>query len=631
MCSQQQNRILSLITRPQQVQELSLQQLQDLTQELRQEIIHTVSRTGGHLAPSLGVVELTVALLKHFDPARDKLIWDVGHQSYAYKILTRGLDKFQTLRQTDGISGFPHREESPYDHFGVGHSSTSISAALGMAVARDLQQQEHKVLAVIGDGSMTAGLAYEGLNQAGDLDRNLVVILNDNEMSISKNVGALSSFFSRKLADQRFKRFKEDLKSWLRQVPRIGDELVNYARRSEESLKSFFTPGMLFEAFKFTYLGPINGHNLQHLLPVLEQVRSLQGPILVHVLTTKGKGYAPAENNPTHYHGVGCFEPQTGHKQKSKTTSLDYSKVLGQALCKLAARNNQVLAISAAMPEGTGLSGFQASYPERFFDVGICEQHAVTFAAGLASQGFRPVVCIYSTFLQRAYDQIVHDVCLQNLPVVFCLDRAGLVGEDGATHHGSFDISYLRHIPNMTLLAPKNEPEMQDMLAFALAQPGPVAIRYPRGLGPGYDLSQEPQALQGSQGELLQTGRDCTVLAVGSMVYPAWAAIQELEQETGCSLGLFNARFIKPLPREQLLELAGNSRALLIVEENALQGGFSSAVLELLADDGLLQGLRIKRLGLQDRFWEHGGQQELRSRAGLDVPGIKKALQQLLT
>ncbi|MFW6178278.1 MAG: 1-deoxy-D-xylulose-5-phosphate synthase [Desulfohalobiaceae bacterium] len=624
-------KLLPLISRPQQVQELSLQQLQQLTDELRQEIIKTVSCTGGHLAPSLGVVELTVALLKLFDPEADRLIWDVGHQSYVYKILTQGQERFRTLRQKGGISGFPNRQESKYDHFGVGHSSTSVSAALGMAIARDLLQQKHKVLAVIGDGSMTAGLAYEGLNQAGDLDRDLVVILNDNEMSISKNVGALSSFFSRKLADQRFLRFKEDLKSWLRQVPRIGDELVNYARRSEESLKSFFTPGMLFEAFKFTYLGPINGHNLQHLLTVLEQVRSMQGPVLVHALTTKGKGYPPAEKNPTHFHGVGCFEPQTGQKSTSKhKTAPDYSTVLGQSLCTLASQDQRVLAISAAMPEGTGLGDFKASYPDRFFDVGICEQHAVTFAAGLASQGFKPVVCIYSTFLQRSYDQIVHDVCLQNLPVVFCLDRAGLVGEDGATHHGAFDLSYLRHIPNMTLMAPKDEPELQDMLVFALQQPGPVAIRYPRGQGPGKELRQQCLEIDPGQGELLQDGQDAAILAVGSMVCTAWQAAQELEKEQNLSLTVFNTRFVKPLPEEQILELATKTKRLLFVEENALQGGFSSAALELLADQDLLQDLHVRRLGLQDRFWEHGKQDELRSLAGLDQESIKQALLELL-
>ncbi|MFP4629257.1 MAG: 1-deoxy-D-xylulose-5-phosphate synthase [Desulfohalobiaceae bacterium] len=630
MHEQDNAKLLPLLSHPRQVQELSQQQLQQLSSELRQEIIRTVSCTGGHLAPSLGVVELTVALLKIFDPGLDKFLWDVGHQSYAYKILTRGQERFQTLRQKGGLSGFPNRQESEFDHFGVGHSSTSVSAALGMAVARDLLQQKHKVLAVIGDGSMTAGLAYEGLNQAGDLDRDLVVILNDNEMSISKNVGALSSFFSRKLADQRFLRFKDDLKSWLRQVPRIGDELVNYARRSEESLKSFFTPGMLFEAFKFTYLGPINGHSLQQLLTVLEQVRNMQGPVLVHILTTKGKGYPPAEANPTHFHGVGCFEPSTGQKKAENKTALDYSAVLGQCLCSLAAQDHRVLAISAAMPEGTGLAQFKESYPERFFDVGICEQHAVTFAAGLASQGFKPVVCIYSTFLQRSYDQIVHDVCLQNLPVVFCLDRAGLVGEDGPTHHGAFDLSYLRHIPNMTLLAPKDEPELQDMLGFALQQPGPVALRYPRGRGPDKELRQQCREIDPGQGELLQDGRDAAILAVGSMVCPAWQAAQELEQEQGLHLAVFNSRFVKPLPEEQILDLASKSTRFLFVEENALQGGFSSAALELLADQDLLNGLRVKRLGLGDRFWEHGKQDELRSLAGLDQESIKQALLELL-
>jgi 1-deoxy-D-xylulose-5-phosphate synthase len=625
--------ILNQITDPIQIRDLQPTELEQLADELRREIVSTVSKTGGHLAPSLGVVELTLALLHSFDPGYDPIVWDVGHQSYAYKILTQGREKFQTLRQFQGMSGFPRRGESPFDHFSVGHSSTSISAALGMAVARDIQHTTNKVLAVIGDGSMTAGLAYEGLNQAGDLDRDLIVVLNDNEMSISKNVGALSSFFSRTLADQRYQRFKEDIKAKLLQIPRIGQDLVKYARRSEESLKNLFTPGMLFEAFKFTYVGPINGHNLRQLTNVFDQVRTLQGPILVHVVTVKGKGYAPAESNPTHFHGVGCFEPETGESPpKPRKIPGDYSAVFGQTLCALARNDPKIVAISAAMPEGTGLGDFKAAFPDRFFDVGICEQHAVTFAAGLASQGLKPVVAIYSTFLQRAYDQIIHDVCLQNLPVTFCLDRGGLVGKDGPTHHGAFDLSYLRHIPNMSLMAPKDEPELQSMLTLAVNHSGPAAIRYPRGIGPGYTLREQPEPISFGQAEIMKDGKEIEVLAIGSRVYPAQKAIREVEAKTRAHIGLVNARFIKPLPGEDIQQfIAQGINKLLVVEENALAGGFGSAVLEYLADKDLLSGLHIKRLGLPDAFVGHGPCATLRREAKIDQDHIAKALEELVT
>jgi len=622
--------LLTSIKDPSDLQELSINDLETLAQEVRDVIIQTVSCNGGHLAPSLGVVELTLALMNIFNPSRDKIIWDVGHQAYAYKILTRGEDRFRTLRQKGGISGFPRPEESRFDHFCVGHSSTSISAGLGMAVARDLLGNDNKVLAVIGDGSMTAGMAYEGLNQAGDLDRNLVVILNDNAMSIAKNVGALSSFFSRKLADQRYLRFKDDLKNWLRQVPKIGDELVNYARRSEESLKSFFTPGMLFEAFKFTYLGPINGHNIRQLTNVFEQVQTLNGPTLVHVLTTKGKGYPPAETNPTHFHGVGCFEPETGKSTKSKASFPgDYSTVFGTTLTKLAEEDQAVVAITAAMPEGTGLGSFKEKFPDRFFDVGICEQHAVTFAAGLASQGLRPCVAIYSTFLQRSFDQVIHDVCLQNLPVTFCLDRSGLVGEDGPTHHGAFDLSFLRQIPNMVLMAPKDEPELQQMMVTAMHHSGPAAIRYPRGVGPGHELLDSPSPLPLGAGERIKDGRDAAVLAVGSRVAPALEAVRRLEGRGPRTFAVYNARFIKPLPAEIIQEVAGRHSRLLILEENVLAGGFSSAVLEFLADKHLMSGLQVTRLGLPDRFVQHGSIKDQLQEVGLDIVSIEKALEQL--
>lgn len=628
----QNNSLLETIQRPQDIQNLSLMEMEELATELRKEIIYTVSQTGGHLAPSLGVVELTLALLHVFDPQTDKIVWDVGHQTYAYKILTRGREKFRTLRQLDGISGFPRLQESIFDHFGVGHSSTSISASLGMAVARDMESLDHRVLAVIGDGALTAGMAFEALNQAGDLGRDLVVILNDNEMSISKNVGALSSFLSRKLSEQGFLRFKEDLKTWLRQVPKIGDELIKYAGRSEDSLKSFFTPGMLFESLKFNYLGPINGHSLRQLVKIFSQVESLKGPVLIHTITTKGKGYPPAEKNPTAFHGVGPFDPETGQSKKNKST-ISYGHVFGETLSFLAQKDPRIIAITAAMPDGTGLNKFQERFPDRFFDVGICEQHAVTFAAGLANSGYRPVVSIYSTFLQRAYDQVVHDVCLQNLPVVFCLDRGGLVGEDGPTHHGAFDLSYLRHIPNMTLMAPKDEPELQSMLKTALNHTGPTAIRYPRGCGPGHELLDEPKCLPWGEGQWLRKGNKAVILAVGSCVMAALQALEksEKEQNKKSDIGLLNVRFIQPLPGNQIEEALSWTDRLLLIEENVLAGGFGSAVLEYLADKNLLSKVRIKRLGLPGRFIAHGSQVELRKLVCLDLDGITQALKELLS
>ncbi|WP_045216903.1 1-deoxy-D-xylulose-5-phosphate synthase [Desulfonatronovibrio magnus] len=621
--SDKEQKILPAIDSPQKIMELSPEELEQLAAEVRGLIIRVVSKNGGHLAPSLGVVELTLALMNVYDFNKDRIIWDVGHQAYAYKILTGRMQQFHTLRKLDGISGFPRIEESEYDHFGVGHSSTSISAALGMAVARDILQEQGKVLAVIGDGSMTAGLAYEGLNQAGDLDRDLVVILNDNEMSISRNVGALSSFLSRKLSSRWIVRFKKEVEGWMRQIPKIGDDILNYARRSEESLKGFFTPGILFEAFKFNYIGPVDGHNIKSMIPVFRQLKDLEGPILVHVLTKKGKGYKPAEDNPTYFHGVGCFEPETGlAKQVSGKCLPSYTEVFGKTLCSIAEKNQKVVAITAAMPEGTGLSRFAEKFPERFFDVGICEQHAVTFAAGLAAKGFKPVVAVYSTFLQRSYDQVIHDVCLQNLPVTLCLDRGGLVGEDGGTHHGAFDFSFLRHIPNLVCMAPKDEAEMQMMLLTAIEHDGPASLRYPRGVGVGSSISQAVQPIDMGQGELVKEGDHGLIMAVGSRLYPALEAALELESD-GLSLSVFNPRFVKPLPADMIRELSGRFKKILIIEENVLAGGFSSAVLEFLSDHNLLSGVQIKRIGIPDIFVEHGAQKELRQMLGMCKGGIK--------
>lgn len=618
-------RVLTRIKHPHDVAGLTLEERAVLAEEIRQVIIGTVSMNGGHLAPSLGVVELTLALLSVFDPGQDKLVWDVGHQAYAYKLLTGRQDVFHTLRTMGGVSGFPRPTESPFDHFGVGHSSTSISAALGMAMARDHKGETHDVVAIIGDGSMTAGLAYEGLNQAGGWGGRLIVVLNDNEMSISKNVGALSLFLSRKLNQRWVKRFKKDVEGWISSLP-YGGDLMGYVRRGEESFKSFFTPGMLFEAFRFNYLGPIDGHDTNRMIQVFKEVREIDGPVLVHVLTKKGKGYEPAENNPTYFHGVGCFEPETGLVERPGVCLPSYTQIFGNALISLAQRDERVMAITAAMPEGTGLAAFAEAMPDRFVDVGICEQHAVTFAAGLAMEGFRPVVAIYSTFLQRSYDQIVHDVCLQNAPVTFCLDRGGLVGEDGATHHGAFDLSYLRHIPNLVVMAPGTEAELPAMMALALDHPGPVAIRYPRGAGEGLPVPEVPVPIPMGRGELVREGKDALIVAIGSRVMPAVAAANEWARDTGQEVAVFNARFVKPLPEKQLLELAKCFSLVLTVEENVLQGGFGSAVLECFVDTGILSGMTVRRLGLPDAFVEHGAQQSLRALCGIDKDGIKNEI-----
>lgn len=623
--------LVARIQQPTDVAHLSPEDLCTLAADLRTAIIDTVSKNGGHLAPSLGVVELTLALLTAFDPGKDKVIWDVGHQAYAWKLLTGRAEAFHTLRRRHGISGFPKPCESPYDHFGVGHSSTSISAALGMSLARDLAGEDHHVVSVIGDGSLTAGLAFEGLNQAGDMGRRLIVILNDNEMSISKNVGALSLFLSRNLSKRWARRVKRDVETALKSIPGIGDEMVTYARRSEHSLKSFFTPGMLFEAFQFNYIGPVDGHDVKALVRNLELAKSNDRPVLLHVLTRKGKGYTPAEANPAHFHGVGRFEPETGKARKPGDAPVlpTYTDIFGQTLCRLAADDERIVAITAAMPEGTGTNCFRESHPERFVDVGICEQHAVTFAAGLAIRGYRPFVAIYSTFLQRSYDQIVHDVCIQNLPVVLCLDRAGLVGEDGPTHHGAFDLSFLRHIPNISILAPRDEVELQDALYTALQHDGPVAIRYPRGVGFGIPLPKQFTKLPYGEGEVLKEGEKVAVIAVGSRVHPALEAAERLAEETGQHATVFDARWVKPLPEAQLLDIVARHDALLFVEENALAGGFSSAVLELLADRDALQGKHIRRIGLPDEFVEQGTQKELRVSLGLCMDGIGKAMREL--
>jgi 1-deoxy-D-xylulose-5-phosphate synthase len=608
------------------LKQLPLDRLPEVADELRKVIIETVSRNGGHLASSLGVVELTVALHRVLDSPCDRIIWDVGHQAYAHKLLTGRYDRFGTLRQLDGISGFPKRKESPHDSFGVGHSSTSISAALGMAAARDTLQENEKIVAVIGDGSLTGGIAFEALNQAGHLKKNLIVILNDNEMSISPNVGALSSFFSRQMTSDFFVRMKRETENFLDSVPKIGKDLRRFAKKVEESVKGFLTPGMLFEAFNFDYVGPISGHKIEELVQTLENVQRMDGPILVHVVTTKGKGYLPAETTPAIFHGVGPFDPETGTVPKSSGPP-SYTSVFGKTLVGMAANDARIVAITAAMPEGTGLITFAERFPERFYDVGIAEQHAVTFAAGMAARGLRPVVAIYSTFLQRAFDSVVHDVCLQNLPVTFAIDRGGLVGADGPTHHGSFDLSFLRPIPNLVYMVPRDEHELQRALTTALAHDGPFAFRYPRGNGVGVACDRDILPVVIGQGEKLRDGTDAVVAAVGTGVEAAMAAAELLAEE-GLSLSVLDARFVKPLDAKLLVAEAQRCGKVITVEENALMGGFGSAVLETLNDYGVL--VPVCRFGLPDRFVEQGSQAELRERLGLDAKSLAGTIREFL-
>ncbi|PLY06003.1 MAG: 1-deoxy-D-xylulose-5-phosphate synthase [Desulfuromonas sp.] len=619
--------LLSQINSPVDLKKLDRQQLPQLARELRETIISTVATNGGHLGSSLGVVELTIALHRIFKTPEDMIIWDVGHQAYAHKLLTGRRDQFSTLRQANGISGFPKRTESEHDTFGVGHSSTSISAALGMAAAGDILKEKNKVVAIIGDGSLTAGLAFEGLNHAGHLKQKLVVILNDNEMSISPNVGALASFMSRKMTSDTFIRFKKETENLLSHVPGIGRDLVNLAKRAEESLKGFMTPGMLFEGFGFDYFGPLDGHNLDELTETLRNAAQINGPVLLHVITKKGKGYRPAEQDAPRFHGVGPFDSETGKVKVGKSGSAPtYTQVFSDSLVRLAQDDPRIVAITAAMAEGTGLKKFSEMYPDRFYDVGIAEQHAVTFAAGLACRGMHPVVAIYSTFMQRAYDQVVHDVCLQNLPVTFAMDRGGLVGEDGPTHHGVFDISFMRHVPNLVFAVPRDEIELQRAMKTAAAYAGPFAYRYPRGKGLGLEMPETVTELEIGRGELLTDGSDGLIIALGPMVNEAMSAAENFRKE-GVSIAVMDARFVKPLDRELILELAEKVPFIVTVEENALQGGFGAAVLELLSEQGLM--IPVARVGIPDQFVSQGTQTELRSQLGLTAQGLIEKIKQL--
>ena len=618
---------LEKINSPADLKKLSPSDLPVLAAEIRRFIIDVVSKNGGHLAPSLGTVELTIAIHYVFNAPDDKIVWDVGHQAYTHKLLTGRREQFHTLRQHKGIGGFTRISESRYDAFTTGHSSTSVSAGIGIASAKCLKKEASKVIAVIGDGSMTAGLAYEGLNQAGDLRKDLIVILNDNDMSIAPNVGALSSFLSRTFSATKMQRLRKTIGDFIKALPGLGGDLYQFAKRSEESFMTFITPGILFEAFNFEYFGPINGHRLNHLINILNNIKELHEPVLLHVTTKKGKGYPPAEKNPVHFHGVGCFDVKTGECLDHGNLIPTYTKVFGETMTELAKDNEKIVAVTAAMPEGTGLVKFAGTYPDRFFDVGIAEQHGVTFAAGIATEGFRPVVAIYSTFLQRAYDQVLHDVCIESLPVVFAIDRGGIVGDDGPTHQGVFDLSYLRSLPNMTLMAPKDENELRRMLVTALAHDGPVAFRYPRGIGTGVKIEENIVPLLIGKGEIVREGEDVLILAIGSSVSEATEA-HSLLAEQGISATVVNCRFVKPMDSDLICSLAAKIPRILTVEENVLHGGFGSAVLECLYDKGVT-GFSLKRIGIPDTFVEHGHQSLLRSKYGIDGPGIADAAKKM--
>ncbi len=616
MSASQSYPLLEPIEFPADLRHLKESQLPQLAQELRQFLIQTVSTRGGHFAAGLGTVELTIALHYVYDTPHDRLVWDVGHQAYPHKVLTGRRELLHSIKQPGGLAPFPNRAESEYDTFGVGHSSTSISAALGMAIAAAQQASNRRVVAVIGDGAMTAGMAFEALNHAGSLPVDLLVILNDNDMSISENVGALSNYFTAALSGRLYANLREGGKKVLRQMPTVWE----LARRSEEHLKGMVLPGTLFEELGFNYIGPLDGHDVRALVGTLRNVRKLHGPQFLHVVTRKGKGYAPAEADPIKWHGPGPFDPVSGTIFKEAASSPSYSQIFGQWLCDIAERDPRIVGITPAMREGSGLVEFSKRFPERYFDVAIAEQHAVTFAAGLASEGLRPVVAIYSTFLQRAYDQLIHDVALQNLPVVFALDRAGLVGSDGATHQGSYDLSFLRCIPNMVVMAPADENECRQMLYTATTIDGPAAVRYPRGSGPGVPIEKDFTAVPIGKAQTRREGRSgLALLAFGPMLESALRLGERLDAT------VVNMRFVKPLDEALILEIAGRHNALVTIEENAVQGGAGSAVAEVLAAEAI--SVPLMQIGIPDRFIEHGSRGSCLAAAGLDHASLSASIE----
>jgi 1-deoxy-D-xylulose-5-phosphate synthase len=614
---------LDKINSPEDLKKLRIEELDELAQELRTEIIETVSRTGGHLASNLGTVELTLALHYLFDFLEDRIVWDVGHQAYSHKLLTGRKDRFRTLRQYKGISGFPKRSESPYDHFGVGHAGTAIAAAMGMAVQRDFEKKNHNVIAVVGDGSLTAGMALEGLNQAGHLDRNMIIILNNNDMSIAPNVGAMSGYLNKIIHGRALNKLRMDTELVLKKIPTLGPGLIHAARTVEHAIKRVFIPGTLFEELGLKYVGPIDGHDIEKMVNELARVKDLDGPVLFHVETKKGKGYKIAEANPAAWHGASTFDIKTGKPKHrvEKLTAKAYTDYFADCLSKLMESDERVVAITAAMPGGTGLSKVAEVFPERVFDVGITEQFAVTFAAGMAAEGYKPVCAIYSTFTMRAYDQVFHDVCLQDLPVLMMMDRAGIVGADGPTHHGLYDIPYLRNLPNIILMAPKDEQELRKMMKTALMQDHPVAIRYPRTPGVGAHINGKIGTIPIGKAEELSHGKDATIFAYGSMVAEAVKAAETLRTR-GLSVGVVNARFVKPLDHNMVRKHAQRGARIITMEEGILPGGFGSAVMESLEENDLLSQVEVMRIGLPDRIISHGSRSELLKEVGLDQDSI---------
>jgi 1-deoxy-D-xylulose-5-phosphate synthase len=628
LAEQKSDSILDTLQSPADIKGLSVDELQQLAGEVRELIIDTVCKTGGHLASSLGVVELTIALLKVFSPPEDRIVFDVGHQAYAYKILTDRREVFHTLRSKGGLSGFPKRDESPYDVFDVGHAGNAISVAAGLAQARCLDGSDRKVIAVVGDGSLTCGVSYEGLNQAGAAEKDLIIILNDNEMSISPNVGAMAAYLNRIMTGQLVTRFRDEIKSLLKNLPgSMGRSMYGMARQFEDALKGFFTPGRLFEDLGFTYVGPIDGHRLKHLVDTLVNVKRFHKPVLIHTVTHKGKGYGCAEEDPARFHGVGPFDKDTGKIVESQGPP-SYTSVFGETMIKLAKSDPKIVAVTAAMEYGTGLAEFGRLFPTRFFDVGIAEQHGVVFAAGLAREGHKPVVAIYSTFVQRGYDHLIHDVCMQKFPVILAMDRAGVVGEDGPTHHGVFDIAFSRSIPNMTVMAPSDENELADMLATALDCGGPCAIRYPRAQGSGIPMKGRPETLPIGKARMMAEGGDILIIAIGSMVGPSVEASRILNRE-GFAVAVMDARFVKPLDRDLILKKAAAVGMVLTVEEGVLAGGFGGSILELLSEEGL-HAIITARIGIPDTFVEHGTRSELLEELGLSAEGIARQARGLL-
>ncbi|MFT9486320.1 MAG: 1-deoxy-D-xylulose-5-phosphate synthase [Tepidibacillus sp.] len=620
---------LNQIKDPKQIKPLSVQELQVLAEEIRYFLIKKLSLTGGHLAPNLGVVELTLALHYLYDSSKDKILWDVGHQAYVHKILTGRSDQFDSLRQFKGLSGFPKRSESEHDVWETGHSSTSLSAAMGLAIARDLKKENHRVIAVIGDGAMTGGMALEALNHIGHEQRNIMIVLNDNEMSIAPNVGAIHNYLGKLRTNVHYVKAKDELEALLNKIPAIGGKLAKTAERIKDSLKYLVLNGVLFEELGLTYLGPIDGHNIEELITTFKQANKTEGPVLVHVVTKKGKGYKPAELDSDKFHGISPYKIESGEVMK-KDGPPSYTEVFGSSIVKIAENNTKVVAITAAMPSGTGLKKFQETFPDRFYDVGIAEQHATTMAAGLAVAGMSPVLAIYSTFLQRAYDQLIHDVARQNLHVIFAIDRAGFVGADGETHHGVFDIAYLRSLPNMIIMAPKDENELQHMLYTAIEEcEGPVAIRYPRGNGVGVALEDAFKRIPIGKYEILRSGQDIAILAVGSMVQIAEQAADQL-MELDIYPMIINARFVKPLDEDLLMQLAEQRYKIITIEEGVEKGGFGSAILEFYSKH-LQNEMEVTIMGIPDEFVEQGSMAQLRNLVGLSVGNLVNQVKNLGT